>query len=138
MTTPQSTRPELTRAHAYDYLGKNHFIPMNLGASWLRDDLISTLDALPLGGTTILDHRGDLADAPHFALSRTHADLVVLRSHTGPMDAIGNHHWTWPRSALPGRTEWIARDILGAILEHRKAPWVMLMPPRSAPACAET
>lgn len=129
MTTSESTRPELTRARAYDYLGKNHFIPMTLGASWLSADLVSTLTALHLGSTTTLDYRGDLADAPHFALSRTPADLVVLRSHTGPMDAAGNHHWTWPPSALPDRTEWIAHDILGAILARRKAPWVVLVLP---------
>lgn len=129
MTTPESTRPELTRASAFDYLGKPHFIPMKLGVSWLKADLVSTLDALPLGGTTTLDYRCDLADAPHFTLSRTPADLVILRSHSGPMDAGGNHHWTWPPSALPERTEWIAYDILGAILACRKAPWVVLVPP---------
>ena len=129
MTTPESTRPKLTRASAYDYLGKPHFIPMKLGVSWLKADLVSTLDALPLGGTTTLDYRSDLADAPRFTLSRTPADLVILRSHTGPMDGAGNHHWTWPPSALPDRTEWITHDILGAILKRRKAPWVVLVPP---------
>ncbi|MCC6856261.1 MAG: hypothetical protein IT189_09400 [Microbacteriaceae bacterium] len=138
MTTPEFTRPELTRSRAYDYLGKPHFIPMKLGASWLKADLVSTRDVLPLGGTTTLDYRGDLADAPHFTLSRTPADLVVLRSRTGPMDAAGNHHWNWPPSALPDCTERIAHDILGAILERRDAPWVVLVPPRWAPVSAAT
>ncbi|MCA0217553.1 MAG: hypothetical protein LCH43_09390 [Actinobacteria bacterium] len=48
------------------------------------------------------------------------------------MDAAGKHHWTWPSRDLPDRTEWIAYDILSAILERREAPWVVLVPPFDA------
>jgi len=67
---------------------------MKVGASWLKADLVITLDALPLGGTTTLDYRGRLADAPHFTLSRTPTVLVVMRSHTArwmpPANTIGH------------------------------------------------
>ncbi len=124
-----ANRPELTRASAYNYLGKPHFIPMKMGVSWLKSDLVDTLERLPLGGSTILDYRGDVLDAPHFSLVRSLDDQLTLRSLDQPLDAVGNSAWTWPPSALPDRNVWIAYDILTVILERRRAPWVMLIPP---------
>ncbi len=132
MTTP--TLPNLTRATAFDWLGKHHWIPANMAVRWLHADLVAALEGLQRGATIALDYRGTVPDAPHFALERSATGTLTLRFLTGPADAprkSSKSPTTWPPTDHPARTERIVHDMLALILKRRRASGVVLVsPPR--------
>jgi hypothetical protein len=122
--------PELTRVQAFDWLGKNHWIPANMGVRSINTDLMAVLEALPRGESITVDYRGSVPDAPHFTLERSVTDTLTLRWSQGPADAPRKLRKTWPPTDNPARNERIAYDILGLLLKARRAPGVVLVPPR--------
>ena len=129
MTTPTNL-PTLTRATAFDWLGKHHWIPANMAVRWIHADLMAAIESLPRGATIALDYRGTVPDAPHFTLERSATDTLTLLISEGPTDAPRKQRKTWPPTDHPAPTERIVHDILALLLTLRRAPGVVLVPPR--------
>lgn len=129
MINDDNSRPEMTRAQAFDYVGKLHWIPANMGVRWLSKDLNRELAGLERGEAAALDYRGSVPEAPLWQLERSPDDVITLRSLEGPTDVSGRPERTWPPSAVADRDARITHDILGLLLRRRRATRVVLVPP---------
>ena len=131
MINDDYSRPELTRGRAFDYVGKLHWIPANMGVRWLSRDLNRELAGLERGKVATLDYRGMVDGAPLWQLERSAGGVITLRSLDGELDFYGSIQGAWAPSPLADRDAMIAHDILGLLLRCRRATRVILVPPSS-------
>lgn len=121
----------MTRARAFDWLGKDHPIPAMVGTEWLCADLDRGLASLQRGGKVTLDYRGAVAEGPELLLARSTDDVFSVQSLIEPIDDQGNIR-AWSGSDLPGRLVRIRFDLMRLLIERRGAAAVVLIPPPDA------
>lgn len=96
---------DMTRMRAYEWLGKNHWIPALHAANWLGGDLEIALASLSLGEELELDYGGQTPDAPRIAIRRSVDDVFTVQGPDGWLDVGGDAQWTWPRNDDAGTKE---------------------------------
>jgi len=131
MINDDYSRPEMTRAQAFDYVGKLHWIPATMGVRWLSRDLNRELAGLKRGQVATLDYRGTVDGAPLWQLERSAGGVITLRSLDGELDFYGSIQGAWAPSPLADRDAMIAHEILGLLLRRRRATRGILVPPSS-------
>ncbi len=122
---------DMTRARAFDWIGKSHWIPALAGSQWIGEDLDRVLETLERGGEVTLDYRGAVPEAPEFLLARSNDDLISLESLIGTLDGPGNTRRTWPPSDRPDRLAQVRFDIMSVLVKRRGRSGVVPIPPQA-------
>ena len=121
----------MTRARAFDWLGKDHLIPAMVGTrvALRRPSTGNWLVSSEEAGH--LDYRGAVAEGPELLLARSTDDVFSVQSLIEPIDDQGNIR-AWSGSDLPGRLVRIRFDLMRLLIERRGAAAVVLIPPPDA------
>ena len=120
---------DMTRARAYDWLGRNHWIPALHAVNWLHGDLRIALGGLGLGEEMELDYRGGYVDAPKIAVHRSVDDVFTAQGPEGWLKANGHVEWTWPIGGRADRHDEIVFSLMSFLRERRRAAGVILIEP---------
>ncbi|MFT3942271.1 MAG: hypothetical protein QM705_00405 [Ancrocorticia sp.] len=86
----------LTRAQAFDWIGRGYWIPVIHGNHWIRDDLDRALTSLQPGETTELNYGfGHLGTPLILSLSLSNDDVLTVTGPFGQAKTPDHVTWTW-------------------------------------------